>query len=269
MKETENRLPGFPEEEQTGMITEINIEEIVPSRYQPRVHFDEESLDELAASIRANGLIQPVAVRKTENGYEIIAGERRYRACRKAGMETIPCYILTPSESQAAEMALIENIQREDLTAVEEALSYVQIINRTGMTQEQIAERVGKSQSAIANKIRLLSLPEEIQDGISDRKITERHARALLRLPQEEQLKAYHHVLSKDLNVRQTDEYVEKAAGKQKNRKQKTKGFTRNVRIAVNSVNQCVQMIRKMGISAETEINDTESETKIIIRIPK
>jgi ParB family chromosome partitioning protein len=252
----------------TGQVIRIDINEIHPSRYQPRLNFDEKALEELTASIRVNGLIQPIAVREAENGYEIIAGERRYRACKQAGLKEVPCYILSPDERQAAEMALIENIQREDLTAVEEAKSYVEIMRQTGMTQEQVAARVGKSQSSVANKIRLLNLPEHIQDAVAEKLISERHARALLGLPEEKQEKAYEHIVDKGLNVRQTESYIESLTAKKPPRR-KTKGFTRNARIALNSVNQCIQMIRKMGIDASTDVEETDQDTRIIIKIPR
>ena len=162
-------LFDFFDKSRTGQVVSLPVSDIHPSRYQPRVRFDEEAIEELSASIQQNGLITPITVRQTEDGYEIIAGERRWRACQLAGMNEIPCYILSPDENQAAEMALVENIQREDLTAVEEAKAYVQIMRQAGFTQEQVAERVGKSQSAVANKIRLLNLPQEVQDAVADR----------------------------------------------------------------------------------------------------
>ncbi len=268
MKYAGKGLRDLLEKAKTGKVIEIETGRITASRYQPRLVFDEGSLEELTASIKNSGLIQPITVRETENGYEIIAGERRYRACVNAGFTKIPCYILSPSESQAAEMALIENIQREDLTAVEEAKSYVQLMAQTGMTQEQVAARIGKSQSSVANKIRLLSLPEEIQAAVAEKKLSERHARALLKLPEDKQIAAFRHILEKELNVRQAEEYIEKSIAV-KHRRRKTKGFARNVRIALNSVDQCVRMIRKMGINAGMDINDSEEETTVVIRIPK
>ncbi len=269
MKRTGKGLFDFLERDRTGQVVEIETDRIVPSRYQPRLKFDEDALEELTASVRSSGLIQPITVRVQGDKYEIIAGERRYRACTAAGFQKIPCYILSPSESEAAEMSLVENIQREDLTAVEEAKSYVGIMRQTGITQEQLAERVGKSQSAIANKIRLLNLPQEVQEGVAEKVITERHARALLKLPEEKRSEAYRHIVEKELNVRQTEEYVEGSLNKTV-RKRKTRGFTRNVRIALNSVNECIRMIRKMGIEAEMEVeDDEEKQTRIIITIPK
>ena len=259
------------ERTQTGKTVEIPVEKIRPSRYQPRLHFDPAAMHELTESVKNNGLIQPITVREIEDGYEIIAGERRWRACRNAGFETVPCYILSPNENEAAEMSMVENIQRENLTAVEEAKGYVQLMRQANMTQEEVAKRVGKSQSAIANKIRLLNLPQEVQDAVAGRELSERQARALLSLPREKQTAAYHYVTEKEMNVRQTEAYVEQinTVKKKRSRKPTTKGFTRNVQIGINSVKQCVEMIRKTGIDVEMETTDSPEEVRILLRFPK
>lgn len=254
-----------------GTVKEIDMSLITPSRYQPRIKFDEDALNELKQSIEQSGLIQPITVREVDSHYEIIAGERRYRACKLAGFKTIACYVLTPSENEAAEMALVENIQREDLTAIEEAKSYIQIMRQAGLTQEQVAARVGKSQSAIANKIRLLNLPEEIQRGVLDKTITERHARALLQLNETQQVQAYHYIIDRNLNVRQAEAYIDElnTVKREKKRKQLTKGFTRNTQIGINTINQSVQMVKKMGIDVVSETEETLTDVKIIVRFPK
>jgi len=251
-------------------VKEIPVEEIQPSRYQPRLNFDEESLNELCASIKEQGLIQPITVRKIDSGYEIIAGERRFRACRMAGFKTIPCYILSPSEDEAAQMALVENVQREDLTAIEEARSYVQIMRQCNLTQTQMAEKIGKSQSAVANKIRLLNLPDEIQNGVLEGKITERHARALLTVPEDKQKTAYHYIEKNGLNVAQSEAYISKMNEPKKvHKRQKTRGFAKNVQIGINSVNQCVALIKKMGIAVKVDTQETDGEVRMIVRFPK
>ena len=186
-----NRFFDLFNETDKDRVIDVDVDNIQPSRYQPRLIFDEEALQELAVSIHQNGLIQPITVRKVDDHYEIIAGERRYRACLLLQMEKVPCYVLTPNEDQAAQMALVENVQRKDLSAIEEARSYLQIMRQCHMTQEQLAEKIGKSQSSVANKIRLLNLPEEIQGGVMEGKITERHARALLSASVENQKKIY------------------------------------------------------------------------------
>lgn len=265
-----NRLFDIFNENDKDRVIEIRVEEIVPSRYQPRIIFDEEGIKELAQSIQENGLIQPVSVRKTDEGYEIIAGERRFRACQLLNMEKIPCYVLSPSEDQAAQMALVENVQRRDLTAIEEAKSYVQIMRQCGMTQEEVAKKIGKSQSSVANKIRLLNLPDDIQEGILENKITERHARALLSAPKEKQKKIYETIIDKHLNVRQTEQLVEKQSAPKKQRtRNKTKGFSRNTKVAMNTIEQSVRMIEKLGILVKTETEETDDEVRMIIRLPR
>ncbi|MBQ9327566.1 MAG: ParB/RepB/Spo0J family partition protein [Solobacterium sp.] len=258
------------ERDHTGEVIRIPIDKIKASRYQPRIHFDETAMNELTESIKANGLIQPITVREIEDHYEIIAGERRWRACQKAGFESVPCYILSPGENEAAEMAIVENIQRENLTAVEEAKGYVMIMRQANLTQEEVAEIVGKSQSAVANKIRLLNLPQEVQDAVADRQISERHARALLSLPQEKQVAAYHYVADRNLNVRQTEAYIEQISDRSKpKRKQKTKGFTRSTQVGINSVYRCVRMIKKMGIDVIAETEESMTDVRVIVRFPR
>lgn len=264
-------LDIFEKQPSSKAIAEIDISQIEPSRYQPRLKFDEEELNSLAASIRSQGLIQPITVRQIGEGkYEIIAGERRYRACRIAGFTKVPCYILTPTEDQAAQMALVENIQRKDLSAVEEAKGYVQIMRQTGMTQKELADKIGKSQSTIANKIRLLNLPEEIQEGVVEEKITERHARALLTVEPKKIKTVYHRILKQNMTVQQAEQYIEKMNMPAKvHKRQKTKGFSRNAVIAVNSVNKCVEMIRKTGIDARLDQKETDDEILMTVRFPK
>ena len=255
----------------TNRIVDIPTEKIVPSRYQPRLVFDEEALRELALSIKENGLIQPITVRKIDDIYEIITGERRFRACKMIGFKEVPCYIMSPNENQAAQMALVENIQRENLTAIEEAKSYLQIMRQSDLTQEQVAQKVGKSQSAVANKIRLLNLPIEIQDAVMETKITERHARALLTVPSDRQKEVFHHIVAAEFNVRQTEDYIASLDDipKKKHKHQKTKGFSRSTQIAVNTINQSIKLINKMGIQAKVETEDRPQEVCMIIRFPK
>ena len=256
---------------QEDRIVHIPVGQIVASRYQPRLYFDENALIELSESIKQQGLIQPITVRAVDDHYEIIAGERRFRACRLAGYKEVPCYILSPDEAQAAEMALVENIQRQDLSAIEEAQGYVQIMRQSSLTQEQLARKLGRSQSSIANKIRLLNLPEEIQTGVLENKISERHARALLAVEPSKQKDAYHYITDHNLTVRESEKYIEgmQTPGKKVHRRQKTKGFTRNTQLAINSVNQCIQMIRKLGIDAKAEQIDGDEEIRMIVHIPR
>ena len=251
--------------------TLIPIEKVKANRFQPRLQFDEVALLELSESIKQNGLIQPIVVRECEDHYEIIAGERRFRACVLAGYKEVLCLILDKNDQEVSQMALVENIQRENLTAIEEAKAYVRIMKVSGLTQEQLAKKLGKSQSTIANRIRLLNLPKEIQIEVNNRTITERHARALLSVDESLQLDTLKRIVDKNLNVRQTEEYIKGL--KEKDNKPKkvvmTKGFTRNIQIAINSVNQCVDMIRKLGVVITSEMEEDSEEVKIIIKLPR
>jgi len=250
---------------------DIPVELIKPNRYQPRLDFNRESLMELAQSIRENGLIQPITVRKTGLQYEIIAGERRYRAMQMAGFITVPCLISEADETQMAEMALVENLQREDLTAIEEAKAYVKIMAESQLTQEKIASKVGKSQSAIANKIRLLQLPEDIQQAVSERVITERHARALLNVVPEERHDMFKKIVGMNLNVRQTEQWINGKVKKHEEemKKPRTKGITRNLKIALNTIEAAVGMILKTGVDVHKKVEEDEKEVRITLRFPK
>lgn len=248
---------------------EIEIDRIKPNRYQPREYFDGDSLFELAQSIRENGLIQPIVVREVDDHFEIIAGERRYRASMLAGYTSVPCIITTDDDEKSAQKALIENIQRENLNSIEEAKAFVSIIKSEGITQEELAKRVGKSQSSIANKIRLLALPERVQKAVVDRKITERHARTLLTLDKDKQLETLGVILDKGLNVAQTERLVEVEKGKPDEKKNVTKGYTKNIKIAINTINQAIKMIQKIGIQVNSSESEKDDEVIITIRLPK
>ena len=192
----------------SSAINEIEISLISPNPDQPRTSFDEEALDELAASIRELGIIQPLSLRKTGlNSYQIIAGERRYRAAIKAGLTSVPAYIRSANDSELTEMALIENIQREDLNAIEIALTFKKLIDQYNLTQERLSERIGKKRTTIANFLRLLRLPAEVQLGLRDHRIDMGHARALLAVESPAgQLRLYNEVLKEGLSVRQVEQ---------------------------------------------------------------
>ena len=194
----------------SSSICEIEMSKIQPNPEQPRSVFDEESLDELTASIRSLGIIQPITVKETGDGqYLIISGERRYRASLKAGLTQIPAYVKTAEDDNVVEMALIENIQREDLNAIEIALAYQKLIDNYGLTQEQLSERVGKKRTTIANYLRLLKLPAEIQMGLKDKRIDMGHARALISVEDPEvQIALYEQILADGLSVRSVEELV-------------------------------------------------------------
>lgn len=196
----------------SSSINEIDIDLILPNPNQPRSYFDEDSLSELAASIRELGVISPITLKKNDDGtYLMIAGERRYRAAKMIGLKTIPAYIKTAADEEIVEMALIENIQREDLNAIEIALAFYRLIEEYQLTQEQLSERVGKKRATIANYLRLLRLPAEIQVGIKDKKIDMGHARALVSLEDPAvQLDLYEAILKNNYSVRKVEEMVRK-----------------------------------------------------------
>lgn len=188
-------------------ISEIDIDSISPNPSQPRRDFDPETLAELATSIRELGIIQPLTLRDTDTGYQIIAGERRWRAARMAGLRTVPAYVRKASDAEVTEMALIENIQRDDLNAVEVALAFKTLIDTCHLTQEQLSDRLGKKRATIANHLRLLKLPAEIQLGLRDRKLDMGHARALLSVDNpKRQLRLYNRILKEGLSVRRVEE---------------------------------------------------------------
>ncbi|MBD5205286.1 MAG: ParB/RepB/Spo0J family partition protein [Bacteroidales bacterium] len=203
----------------SSAISEIDVARIVPNPDQPRRFFDEEAIDELATSIRELGIVQPLTLRLTDSGnYQIIAGERRWRAATRAGLATVPAYVRTASDSEMTEMALIENIQREDLNAIEVALGFKKLIDSYSLTQERLSERLGKKRATIANHLRLLKLPAEIQLGLRDRHIDMGHARAILAVSDpKDQLKLYKRILKEGLSVRNVERLARELAEGAKN----------------------------------------------------
>lgn len=257
-------------------ITYIPIDNIRPNPYQPRRNFEYGSLEELCNSIKEYGVIQPINVRRTPaKNYELVSGERRLRASMMAGLEEIPAIVIEVNEDDLAIMALIENLQREDLGYMEEAEGYKNLINEHGLTQEELAQKIGKSQSTIANKIRLLRLSPMIKKILADNRLTERHARALLRLHDEQlQLKVLQKVCENDLNVKRTEELVQRALDKYANPKahQNEKQLTRSIkdiRIFVNTIRQAIDLMKKSGVNAKAAQIDRGEFVEFIVRIPK
>ena len=190
-------------------IYEISLEDIIPNRFQPRLTFDEEALNELAKSIRQHGIIQPLVLRKVANKYEIIAGERRYKAAYIAGLTKVPAVIIDLNDNESAEVAIVENIQRKNLSPIEEAKSYKKLLDRGYLTQDELASRMGKAQGSISNKLRLLNLSNEVQDALLNNQISERHARSLLKIDKEdEQVEILNRIINERLNVRDTDNLI-------------------------------------------------------------
>ena len=196
---------------ENGQLTVLNMNDILPNRFQPRIRFDEEKLEELAESIGKYGVIQPIVVRPIGNKFEIIAGERRYKASMLANRSTIPAIVVNLSDKDSEEIALLENVQRQELSPIEEAVSYKRILDMGYITQEGLAKKLGKSQSTIANKIRLLNLDDEVQSYLLNNRISERHARSLLRIPnKDKQVEMLHRIVEERLTVKQTDKEIEK-----------------------------------------------------------
>ena len=234
-------IPSVPGKEK---LMEISLDEVAPNPYQPRQTMNEDSLEELALSIKQHGLLQPIVVRKVEKGYEIIAGERRYRAAKKAGLQKIPALVKEVSDEELLEYALIENLQREDLNPIEAAYAIRKLMESFGLTQEEVADKIGKKRSTVANLLRLLKLPEDIQEMVSDGRLTMGHARALLSLDDpEEQRRVAKEILEHSLSVRDVEREVSKRGRAVERDKEAEKRFAElyHVRVkvkrgAVNSV---------------------------------
>ena len=223
-----------------GAIAEIDIDLIETNPFQPRTEFDETSLRELAQSIKEQGVIQPVTVRKLGyNKYQLISGERRLRASKMAGLTKIPVFIRVANDEQMLELALIENIHRENLNAIEVAISYQRLIDECNMTQEEVSEKVGKSRSAVANFLRLLKLPAEVQIAIRDGHITMGHARALINInDKEEQLKLLQQIILEEMNVRQTEELAEKAKNPEAKERKQTNFIPEHFKSSIKKLSQ-------------------------------
>ncbi len=253
-------------------VIQLDISKIVPNKFQPRNIFNDDKISELSESIKEHGVIQPIVVRKSGEIYEIIAGERRYRASKQLGLDVIPAIVRAYDDKQSASVAIVENIQREDLTAIEEALAYKQLIDLHKITQATLAKQMGKSQSTVANKIRLLNLNMVVQEAVLRRVVTERHARALLGVKDEElQVELLRQIIEKDLNVSDAERLIEETlTPKQKVSKPKTIAkIPRDFRIAMNTFKQAVMMVEKTGMKVAHDMEEDDNEYIITIKLPK
>jgi len=250
-------------------VEKIAIEKIVPNPYQPRKTFDDEGLADLSASIAQYGVLQPLLVAPAENGdYMLIAGERRLRASKMAELKEVPVIISQYTSQQIAEIALIENLQREDLHYLEEAEGYEQLMEQFHLTQEAMATRVGKKQSTIANKLRLLKLSAKVREELRSAGLTERHARALLKIKDEaQQMEVLAVVVKNAYNVRQTEQYIEKLLEEKQPEKKKRMLIVNDVRVYLNSIKQVVNTIKTAGIPCEMEQTLENDEVVIQLRI--
>ena len=256
----------FPKKRQ---VLELPVETIRPNPNQPRREFDRAALEELAASIARVGILQPLSVRKAEAGWELIAGERRLRAAKLAGLATVPCLPVDADEDASSLLALVENLQREDLDVWEEAAALRRLIDRFGLSQEEAARRVGKSQSAVANKLRLLKLPEEVVALLREHRLTERHARTLLRLDAPElQLRAVKYMIRHRLNVAQSEQYVDRLLSPAP-KKAVPIYRTRDVRLFLNTIRRSLSVMQAAGVKASCGREETDSEIILTVHIPK
>ncbi|MBN2286495.1 MAG: nucleoid occlusion protein [Tissierellales bacterium] len=255
-------------------IETVNLDNIIPNQNQPRRNFEKEALAQLAESIKTYGVIQPISLKKhNDNQYEIIAGERRYRAAKIAGLDSIPSIIIEVEESDSAAIALIENLQREDLDFIEEANSYLKLMNLFNITQRELAAKIGKKQSTIANKIRILKLSNPIKEDIIKHKLSERHARSLLKIEDDNiQMKVLKKTIKNNLTVKETekliDDIIKKSEENQLENESRVKNFI-NYKIYVNTIKHAYREILKTGVSAKFEQNDYDDYIEIKVRIPK
>ncbi len=246
---------------------------IMPSPHQPRKNFNWDDLEGLAESIHHNGLLQPIIVRRKSNGkFELVSGERRLRACKMAGLSAIPTIIIDIDEERSALLSLIENIQREDLHFFEEAAAIERLIKGFGLTQEEISQKIGKSQSALSNKLRVLRLPDDVRYNVMLYGLTERHARALLRLPSTQLMEeVIDTVVEEGLTVSATEQLICEILTKPEAQDKKGKKVMifKDVRIFINTLNHAVSTMRKSGINAKATKNETEKFIEYTVKISK
>ena len=253
----------------------LRTDELQPNPVQPRTVFDEASLAELAESIRSYGILHPLTVRRRSGRYELVAGERRLRAAKLIGLREVPCVLMDVNMEDAGLIALIENLQRRDLDFLEEANGIRQLIRMFGMSQEEAARRLGKSQSAVANKLRLLKLPEDVLETLRERGLSERHARALLRLKDDESRRAaLRKIVEKDMTVAAAESYIDALlAPKETDREEGGEGkrsfVMRDLRLFLNSVTRSLELMKQGGVAADMERRETPDALILTISIPK
>ena len=258
-------------EREENKVIQIPVSDIVPNPHQPRTEFDYSDISSLADSICQNGILQPLSVRRIEKGYELIAGERRLRAAKLVKLRYVPCIVLNISERASAILALVENIQREDLSFFDEASAIEKLINFYGMTQEDAAVKLGKAQSTIANKLRILKVSDEEKELILKFGLTERHTRALLRLgSKEERLEMIGRIIKHDLNVEKTEAAIDEYIGKNKEKEsfKKRSIVFKNVRLFVNTINKAVETMKAAGIPADSEKIQNDDYIEYRVKIP-
>lgn len=259
-------------------IQDIELDKIVPNRYQPRREFSDDSIKELAETLDKDGLLQPIVVREDgEDHYEIIAGERRYRAAKSLNWETIPAIVNNMNDDQAASLALIENLQREDLNPIDEAKAYTNLMKLNDLTQTALAKDMGKSQSYVANKLRLLKLDDDVQRALIEGKITARHGRALLNLSDDDQERVLKEIEEKGLNVKQTEEIAKdvdayfnpKPKEKETKRERVVKRIPKDLKVQINTIKKAVKLAKDSGIKVNVKENNDPDDYKITIELKR
>ncbi len=253
-------------------IRHIKTEQLLPNPYQPRHKFESDEMLSLADSIKENGILQPLLIRRINNSdyFEIIAGERRLRAAILAGIQEVPCIELDIDYEQSAVYSILENVQRSDLSFFEEAAAIGQLVEHFGLSQSEIAKRLSKSQSALSNKLRLLKLPADVRYFIEKEGLTERHARALLRLESEKDIWAALNIIKeKGLNVENTEKLIDSLCEPKKKANKKVARVFKDVRIFVNTVNKAIETMKASGIDAQTDKTETDEYIEFRVKIPK
>ena len=248
----------------------LPADEILPNPVQPRRGFDQEALRELADSIAEHGMLQPLTVRERRGRYELVAGERRLRAAKMAGLQSVPCILVDVSTEESSLLALVENLQRRDLDFIEEAEGISRLTRIFGLSREEAAKKLGKSPSAIANKLRILKLPQELLEGLRRAGLTERHARALLRLPdRDSQMEAFDYIASRHLNVAAAESYIDRLLAEKQRSRRRATFILKDVRVFLNSLDRSLELMQRGGIAARVRREDTPDGLVLTISIPR
>lgn len=251
---------------QNKQVQDLPLAEIRPNRYQPRRTFSDDSIQQLAQTLQEEGLLQPIIVREDQGGYEIIAGERRFRAAKSLGWEKIPAIVNNLDDQQTASLALIENLQRENLNPIDEAQAYEQLMQLNDLTQTQLAQDIGKSQSYVANKLRLLKLAEPVQEYLAKGELSARHGRAILGLSEEDQVKLAEEIVEKGLSVKETEERAAKLANpKPAVKKKPVVRYDRDMQLQINTIKQAVKLAKESGVKVKVTEAKSPDEYQITI----
>lgn len=263
------KIPFIQGEKNREEVVKVKIDDIKVNPYQPRVIFNEEEIKELANSIKNYGVIQPLLIREKDEKYELVAGERRLRACRNLGMETVPAVIRNIDDLEMAEIALVENLQRRDLSFMEEARAYQQLIEKFSLTQQELAQKIGKGQSTIANKLRLLTLPTDVCKRIDMEFISERHARALLKLEDKEsQFSVIKKIKEKELTVKETEKLIDNILSEEQ-KESRILTVYKDLRIFINTLNNSINEMKDAGLDVQVEKSEKDDFVEFKIRLPK